>query len=69
MLEVPSALVGGVAMNHCWMSLSSKHPHALGAGIGCLMCEAKRREEAQQHDAAVAQGPQRPAIARGAVSA
>ena len=43
-LEVPSALVGGVAMNHCWMSLSSKHPHALGAGIGCLMCEAKRRE-------------------------
>lgn len=56
-------------MNRCWMSLSSKRPHALGAGVGCLMCEAKRREEAQQHEAAVAQGLQRPAVARGAVSA
>lgn len=53
----------------CWMSLSSKRPHALGAGVGCLMCEAKRREEAQQHEAAVAQGLQRPAFARGEVSA
>lgn len=56
-------------MNRCWMSLNSKHPHAIGAGVGCLMCEAKRREEAKQHAAAVAQGLQRPTVTRGAVSA
>lgn len=56
-------------MNRCWMSLSGKHPHALGAGVGCLMCEAKRREETKHHEAAVAQGLQTPAVARGAVSA
>lgn len=47
----------------CWMSLGGT-PHVLGAGVDCLMCAAKRREEAQQHDSAVAQGPQRPAVAR-----
>lgn len=56
-------------MNRCWLSLNSKHPRALGAGVGCLMCEAKRREEAQQHESAVAMGLQRPAVSRGAVSA
>lgn len=56
-------------MNRCWMSLASKHPHALGAGIGCLMCEAMRREEAQRHEGAVAMGLQRPAVARQAASA
>lgn len=58
-----------MAKDICWMSLSAKHPHALGAGIGCLMCELKRREEARQHEGAAAQGLQRPAVARGAVNA
>jgi hypothetical protein len=39
------------------MSLSSR-PHALGRGIGCLMCEAARREQAQHAEGAVAQGLQ-----------
>jgi N-acetylmuramoyl-L-alanine amidase len=38
-------------MIRCWMSLGGP-PHALGAGIGCLMCEAKRREEARQREGA-----------------
>jgi hypothetical protein len=46
------------------MSLGNKRRHALGAGIGCLMCEAKRREEAQQREGAVALGLQRPAVTR-----
>lgn len=56
-------------MSTCWMSRGSKRPHALGAGLGCLMCEAKRREEAQQHEGAVVMGLQRPVMVRGEVSA
>lgn len=48
----------------CWVSLRMKGPHALGSGLGCLMCEAVRRAEAQLHEGAVAQGLQRPAVAR-----
>ena len=43
----------------CWMSLSNR-PHALGAGVGCLMCEAQRREEAQHAEGAMALGLQEP---------
>lgn len=56
-------------MNQCWMSLSGSRPHALGAGVGCLMCEAKRREDVRRCEGAVALGLQRPAVARGEVSA
>lgn len=47
-------------MSRCFLS-TKERPHALGAGVGCLMCAAKRREEAGQHDAAVALGLQEPA--------
>lgn len=45
--------------NVCWMSKGGRE-HALGTGIGCIMCEAKRQEEAQHHEGAVAQGLQEP---------
>lgn len=55
--------------NTCWMSLKSSKPHALGAGLDCLMCEAKRQEDAAGGVGALAQGLQRPVVTRGAVSA
>ncbi len=48
----------------CWMSFGMKAPHVLGKGLGCLICEAVRRAEAQQQEGALAQGLQRPAVAR-----
>jgi hypothetical protein len=54
--------------DRCFLS-TPERPHALGAGVGCIMCDGKRREDARQNEGAVAVGLQRPAVARGEVSA
>jgi hypothetical protein len=51
------------------MSRADGRPHTLGAGLGCLMCEAKRREDAGLGVGAVALGLQRPTAERREVSA
>lgn len=51
-------------MNVCWMSLRWKQQHELGGSIDCLMCAAKRAEDAARSAAAVATGVQRPAATR-----
>lgn len=55
---------GELQVNVCWMGLRSQRPHALGEGVDCLMCEAKRREDATRSNVAVATGLQRPVVTR-----
>lgn len=46
------------------MGLRGQRPHELGESATCLMCEAKRREDATRSNVAVATGLQRPAVTR-----
>ena len=44
--------------------MRQKTTHELGAADGCLMCAAKRAEDAARAASSVATGVQRPAVTR-----